>query len=279
MDEIEFEGSVASSGGQAEAEQQSSYDNYKVIMGEYEGPLDLLLQLVKESKMDIEDVKLGDLTEQYLEHIRQMEVLDLEEVSGFIEIGATLMEIKSKYLLPSETVEGEDGEEVIDQEEELRRRLKEYQLFKELSQDLTKIENVDHFYKEPDKSANDFRIVLKDMKLDLMLDAFANLLVRVEEKVASAEPKKIEMDRWTVAEKIEDIRSRLEDVKHTKFSELFDDDYSKSEVIICFLAMLELLKRQFIRIEQASTFDEIDIYYNEESVENGETLEEEVTYN
>lgn len=254
-------------------------DAYKVIMGEYEGPLDLLLQLVKESKMDIEDVRLGDMTEQYLLRVRQMEVLDLEEVSGFIEIGATLMEIKSKYLLPTESVENEDGGQVIDEEEELRRRLREYQLFKEVGEDLHSIENVDHFYKEPDKSANDFRIVLKDMKLDAMLDAFANLLVRVEEKVASVEPKKIEMDRWTVAEKIEDIRAELEDVKHTKFSKLFDDDYSKSEVIICFLAMLELLKRQYIRIEQPSTFEEIDIYYNEDKVNSGETLEEEVSYN
>lgn len=253
--------------------------DYKFIMGEYEGPLDLLLQLVKEAKMDIEDVRLGDLTDQYLERIRLMEELDLEEVSSFIEIGATLMEIKSKYLLPTENAENDEGEVVIDEEEQLRRRLKEYNLFKEVSQDLSSIENVDHFYKEPDKSANDYRIVLKDMKLDLMLDAFANLLVKVEEKVTNAEPKKIELDRWTVAEKIDDIKSQLVSVKHTKFSNLFDDDYSKSEVIICFLAMLELLKRQYIRIEQNSIFEEIDIYYNEESVDNGETLEEEVTYN
>ena len=252
--------------------------DYRVVMGEYEGPLDLLLQLVKESKMDIEEVRLGDLTDQYLQRIEQMTRLDLEEVSGFIEIGVILMEIKSKYLLPSEPTEDGDEYGLIDEEERLKRMMKEYQLFKEVSQDLSQIENVDHFYKEPDKSANDFRIVLKDMKLDMMLDALANLLVKVEEKSISDEPKKIELDRWTVAEKIEDIRSQLEDVKHTKFSALFDDDYSKSEVIICFLAMLELLKRQYIKIEQNATFDDIDIFYNEESVESGDTLEEEITY-
>ena len=111
-------------------------------------------------------------------------------------------------------------------------------------------ENVDRLYKQPDKSAGDTRIVFNQFNLDKMLDAFAVILMRAEDKANPEASKKISKDRWTVAEKIESIQTTLTFKDKVKFSELFDSDYSKGEVINVFLAVLELLKRQKIRVKQ-----------------------------
>lgn len=248
----------------AEELQELYADSYKVKLENFEGPLDLLLHLIKEAKMDIEDVRLAEITEQYLDYIKDVEELDLESASEFIQVAAILIEIKSKALLPVETPEV-DGED-IDPEKMLISRLKEYKLFQDACLDLQKIEDLDKLYKEPDKLAGNVKIVLKDMVLDNLLDAFANLLCRVERKKEDNEPKKIVKDRFTVAEKIISIKSTIKEKKHIKFTELFEADNTKSEMLNIFLALLELLKLQFVKAKQAELFGEIDIYENEEKI-------------
>lgn len=229
----------------------------------FEGPLDLLLHLIKEAKMDIADVKLADITEQYLEYMQGLEELDMEKASEFITVAATLLEIKSKALLPREPDPSELDE--IDPETELKMRLEEYRLFKEAGQNLHNIENVNRLYKEPDKNVGAPRFVLKDMVLDKLLDAFVGILARVDKKVVSDEPKKIQKDRFTVAEKIIAIKNIVRERHRVLFHELFEEDQTKSELINIFLAVLELLKIQIIKIIQPKPFAEIEIFSNEEN--------------
>lgn len=245
-------------------EQLGMFDaGYKFKLDNFEGPLDLLLHLIKESKMEIFEVRLADITEQYLDYLSGLDELDMDKASDFIDVATTLIEIKSKSLLPKENVE--EGEEE-DSETALLRQLQELQVFKDVCERLKKYENVDRFYKAPDDKVNDYRYVLGDMNIEGLLNAFANMMTRVIQKKASKEigDKKIEKDRWTVAEKIISIRSNLKENKKMKFTELFDEDYTKSEMINIFLAVLELLKMQLAIVRQEGIYNDIEIEAREE---------------
>ena len=248
-------------------------DDYKFKIEGFEGPLDLLLTLIKESKMDIETVHLADITDQFIAYVREAKDIDLTKASYYINIACTLIEIKSKALLPREDIEDEEAE--IDSEALLKLRLKEYALFKEESAKLAQLENVNQFYREPDKSANSYRIVLTDFSLSNMLDAFAKLLTKVKTEQIVVEPKKIIKDRWTVAQKMESVIELVKEEKQVKFSSLFEADYTHGEMITVFLALLELLKRQTITATQSELFGEIDINYVENSDVDNALLETE----
>lgn len=238
-------------------------DAYRFKLDNFEGPLDLLLHLIKEAKLDIATVKLADITEQYLNYMQDLKNIDMDRASEFITVAATLIEIKSKKLLPVEqeaTVDEEEDDEAI-----LLRRLKEYELFKKAGQELKGIEDINKLYRAPGKETEKVKIVMKDMVLDKLLDAFAKLLTREELKKAikNDEPKKIAKDRFTVAEKIISIRNFAKEHKRFEFEELFADDMTKSELINVFLAVLELLKLQTIKVLQNGTFGNIVITSNE----------------
>lgn len=241
-------------------------DSYGVKLENFEGPIALLLHLVKESKMDIDEIHLADITEQYLDYIKDVDNLDLESASEFIQVASMLIEIKSKAILPVEVPD--DLQDEIDPETYLKQKMKEYAVFQDASLALQRIEDINKLYKDPDKLAGNVKIVLKDMVLENLLDAFANLLCRVERKQEDNEPKKIVKDRFTVAEKIVAIKSIIREKKHIKFTDLFESDHTKSEMLNIFLALLELLKLQFVKAKQSELFGEIDIYENEEKVTN-----------
>lgn len=230
----------------------------------FEGPLDLLLHLIKESNMSIMEVKISEITDQYLKYMEDIKQLDMEEATAFLDMTSRLLEIKSRKLLPVETVEEE--EEEMDPEMQLKIQLQEYQLFKEAGGDLQKFENVNRFYKQPDKNVGDARIVFNQFNLDKLLDAFAFILMRTKDKEEPQE-KKINRDRWTVADKIQFLNNVLKDNKEINFFSLFDDTYSKLEVITVFMAILELLKFQKIEVVQAEKYADITIMRKEESNE------------
>ncbi|MDD4110283.1 MAG: segregation/condensation protein A [Clostridia bacterium] len=233
--------------------------NYKVRLDNFEGPLDLLLHLIKETKMDITDIRLSEITNQYMKYLEQVDGLDLEKASEFIEMAATLLEIKSKKLLPrlDEVVPEEE-----DSEQRLIRQIEEYKIFKEASENLKNIENINRLYKEAEPSANKCKIIIKDMVLDNLLDAFASLLHKVQVKTQDIEPKNIAKDRFTISEKIAAIKDSVMIKGKIKFSELIDENITRSEVINVFLAVLELLKSQTISIVQNSIFEDIEITQN-----------------
>ena len=230
-------------------------------LSNFEGPIELLWHMIKDTKLEIMDVHLADITEQYLEYMAGLDELDLEKASDFIDIASTLIEIKSRSILPREEVV-EDEEE--DPERALLKRIKEYDLFKQASENMRPLENVERFYKAPDEKVNDYRYVLGELSLSGLLDAFAKMMTRVKKEEQDVVPKKIEKDRFTVAEKIISIRQNLMERNKMRFSEFFKQDYTKSEMINLFLAVLELLKMQEIIVRQTSIFDDIDIELKKE---------------
>ena len=234
----------------------------------FSGPLDLLLTLIKKSKLDIEDIQISDLTEQYLDIMKDISKVDMEVASEFIEYAALLIEIKSKKLLPK-IVDTEEDE--LDPEYILKLRLREYQMFKEVNEKLGKLESNDKFYKAPEKEANKFRIIIKDMELDKLLDAFVGIMHRVNKIEKSKESKEIIKETFTVEQKISSIKDTLISRSKLKFSELFLDTSSKDEVITTFMALLELIKMQVIRVSQDDLFSDIQIEKTGDEI-NGELI-------
>ena len=235
-------------------EQQTSQLQFK--LDGFEGPLDLLLHLIKESNLSIKEVKIAEITDQYLKYMEGINELDMDEATEFLDMTSRLLEIKSKSLLPVEQIDEE--EDVIDEETLLKMQLEEYQLFKEAGGNLQKFENVNRFYKQPDKKVGDARIIFNQFNLDKLLDAFAFLLIKTKDR-DNPQEKKIKRDRWTVAEKIAFLTSVLKENDEINFFSLFDDTYSKMEIITVFMAILEMLKFQKIEVVQAEKYADIKI--------------------
>lgn len=236
------------------AEFESVVD-YSTKLDNFEGPLDLLLHLIKEAKIEIKDIFVSQVTEQFLKYMDGLSVLDVNKASDYLNMAATLLEIKSKSILPK-------IEEFVDDDPELTliRQLEEYKLFKEVSEKLKTQENVDRFYKEPDKSVGDVKIVYNDFNLDGLIQAFSKLLMRVDDKRKQENVlKEIPKEVFTVKDKVEQIRNVLLERNSVSFFEIFTHHYTKSELITTFQAMLELLKMQYITVEQNGIFDDITL--------------------
>lgn len=244
-------------------EELSSHLTFK--LDGFEGPLDLLLHLIKEKNMTIQTVKIASITDQYMKYMENINELNMDEATEFLNMVSVLLEIKSRSLLPVEQIE--EDEEEIDPETKLKMQLEEYQLFKEASINLQKHENVDRLYKQPDKSVGDVRVVFNQFNLDKLLDAFAFILMQTKDR-DNPQEKKINRDRWTVADKIAFLTNILKDNKEINFFSLFDDSYSKLEVITVFMAILELLKFQKIEVVQTERYADILIRRKEVKDEN-----------
>ncbi|MBR2391540.1 MAG: segregation/condensation protein A [Clostridia bacterium] len=244
--------------------EETEEDDYKFKLNDFEGPLDLLLHLIKITKIDIRDIFLSNITEQYLEIMKDIDEVDVEKASEFINMSATLLEIKSKHLLPREE-EFDAEEDLIRQIEERKVYQEEYKLIKVQCQKLAELEDVNKFFKEPDDTVGEFKYELPDkLSVDAMINALSNLMQKMTVKAEVIQEKKIVKDRFTVAQKISQIKDYLVENKRFKFSDVFDDGYSRSEVINTFLALLELLKRQYITVTQNNLFDDIDIVRNDD---------------
>ncbi len=232
-------------------------DAYRFKLNDFEGPLDTLLFLIRKSKMSIEDVQISLITEQYLELMKDIDSIDLDKASEFISMAALLLEIKSKSLLPKPP---EPEPDVVDEEKALKQQLKLYALYKEAAQKMKTTETEDIFYREPDPSVGKPRLVISDMNKDGLMDALKKMLVKLEERAELKKERHIVMDRFTVAEMVDIIKGKLEKKEKVSFFELFDEDYTKSEVITTFQAVLELIKNQQVTARQDSLFQDIIIH-------------------
>lgn len=230
---------------------------FRYVLQNFEGPLDLLLHLIKDAKVDIKDIFISKITEQFLDYIKDASEYPAEVISDFIDMASTLIQIKSKKMLPVPPKVEEGDEE--DPEQKLIRQLEEYKLFKEESEKLKAMEDTGKFYREPDKIVGTIRYELKDMDMEALLDAFAHIMHRIDIKAEEVVPKEIQKDRFTVAQKIAEIKDRLLEANSCKFSALVEGSYTKSEVINTFLALLELLKMQEIKVVQEENLGEITI--------------------
>lgn len=235
--------------------------DYDTHVGEFDGPLDLLLYLVKQAQIEIKDIFVSQVTGQFMEYLNRLETLDIEKAGEYLGVAATLLYEKSKALLPK--IEDIIPENEEDEGQSLIRRLEELKLFKEMSVKLKELENVDRYYKPPEPSANDVRIIYKDFNLDGLVKALSDLLTRTELNRKIHEEKEIPKEVFTVQDKMVYMRERMLDLRECSFFELFSTEASRAEIITTFQAMLELLKRQFIKVVQNAVFDDITITLNE----------------
>ena len=235
----------------------------------YDGPLDLLLDLIKKNEMDIYDIPVAEITGQYLEAIATMKKLDLEVAGEFIVMAATLIYIKSKMLLPpDEEAEDEDGQ---DPRAELVRKLLEYQAFKEAARELGFLEGerakiftrqISDYYLT-DLSPEDVGIDTFSANLYDLLSAFQSVLVRTGRK----NEHEIFEEVVSIEERLNLMKQRLTERKRMAFSEFFDASWTRNLLIVTFLAMLELIRMRFVRVLQEKHFDEIYIETREENRE------------
>lgn len=231
--------------------------DYAVKIDAFEGPLDLLLHLIKESKVDIWDIKIVDITDQYLNYIKSMESLNLNIASGYLVMASELMEMKSKMLLPRYQEESE--EEEVDPREQLIQRLIEYQKYKEMTKSFKELEEVRHeFYTKAPENLKEYTdegtILNSDVTLDDLMKAFQKFLERKKlEKPLSTTVTKKEI---TVEERRISIKSILKKKKKVDFFELFEE-VTKEYVVVTFLAVLEMAKKQELTIYQQNNFDHI----------------------
>ncbi len=233
--------------------------SYKVKLDVFEGPLDLLLYLIKKNEFDIFDIPIAVITEQYLEYIKLMKALNLDVAGEFLVMAATLMQIKSKMLLPSGDEEEEQEQE--DPRAELVRRLLEYQQYKEAASQLQEREMLERdvfarkFVPEELKVQIETETLIEVSAYDL-IEAFREVLKEVPEDLTH----EITLDKLSVTEKIHQLLDMLTGTKSLTFQSLFPSVSSKSELIITFLAVLELIRLKLIRAYQGKPFGVIRIY-------------------
>ena len=232
----------------------------------FEGPLDLLLHLLDKNKVSIYDIPIVEITNQYMDYIRQMQKHDLNIVSEFMVMAATLLDIKSKMLLPAEESEEQDEE---DPRAELVQQLLEYKLYKCMAFEL-KDRQVDAqrvFYKEPTvpdevlayQPPVDTKELVADLTLNQLNDIFKSVLKRQKDKIDPIRSKfgEIRKEEVSLEDKMGYLSEYAGQHKNFSFRQLLEKQSSKMEVIVTFLAILELMKSGKILISQEHTFDDI----------------------
>jgi segregation and condensation protein A len=236
----------------------------KVQLEIFEGPLDLLLYLVKKEEVDIYEVNLTKIATQFIEYVEVMKELDLDIAGEFLVMAATLMYIKSRELLPkNQQVEVGEEEDEEDPRWELIRQLVEYKKFKDAAAKLQERELLqEQIYARipgrPDFAANSMEKanVRPEVSIFDLVNAVSSILKRYAQR---EEARDVYEDKWSVSEKIEFVAQLVRERGRLRFSELFENLASRIEVVVTFLALLELIRLKQLRIEQAEPFAEIEI--------------------
>jgi segregation and condensation protein A len=241
-------------------QQAPDQEPYRVHIGElFDGPLDLLVHLVKKSELDICDIPIALITEQYIQYLEVMKYLNIDLAGDFLVMAATLVHIKSRMLLPGET--GEDEEE--DPSMEIIRPLAEYLQLKHAAEDLTKRDRLDWdvFLRRSPEDDEDWSDedsgLLVQVGLFELIEAFQEIIKR-----ASPEPfMDITPDTISVKGRMSEIMDILEEMGSTTFKGLFDEYVTRGDIIVTFLAILEMAKSQVIRLIQHVESGVIRIFY------------------
>ncbi len=238
--------------------------SYKIKLEIFEGPLDLLLYLIKKNQLNICDIPIAQITEQYAEYLEFMQLLDLNIAGEFLVMAATLMHIKSKMLLPPDENQSEEAEEE-DPRAELVKKLLEYKKFKEaagyLEQRETKQRDI---FKRLNISPNieGETEVFFETNLFELISAFSKALTDVPRDIFC----EIIKDEFTVDDKIHDILHALVKEKRFSLNKLFEESKNKYEIIAYFLAVLELIRQKEVIVAQKGLFGQIFVFLNEENI-------------
>jgi len=236
--------------------------NYKIHLEKFEGPLDLLLYLIKKNDIDIKDIPIAIITDQYLEYIEVMKMLDLDVVGDFLVMAATLMQIKSRMLLPPDPFE---GPEAVDPRQELIDRLKEYEQFKLIADGLKTKELIRQnlFGRLIDEESlkeikEDAKEVLFEATLFDLINALSEALKNIPEK----KDYQISQEEYTIEGKIHFLLHLLVENPRISLTDLFKRATNKTEVVCTFVAVLELTRLKEIIIVQHRQFDDIELVRN-----------------
>ena len=237
----------------------------------FEGPLDLLLHLIDKNKIDIYDIPIVEITNQYMDYIKAMEREDLNVMSEFLVMAATLLDIKCKMLLPKEVTE--DGEEE-DPRQELVEQLLQYKMYKYMSYELRdrELDGGRTMYKDPTIPEEvmdyvepvDLDELLGDLTLATLNRVFQDVIRRQEDKIDPVRSKfgKLEKEEVTVEEKLETVTDYAREHKHFSFRTLLGSPKSKMQTVVTFLAVLQLIKEGILIVQQEHAFDDIMITAN-----------------
>jgi segregation and condensation protein A len=236
--------------------------NYKIQLDKFEGPLDLLLYLIKKDDIDIRDIPIASITDQYMEYIEMMKMLDLDIVGDFLVMAATLMQIKSRMLLPPDPLAEEPQ---ADPRDELVQRLQEYQKFKQIADELKNKESMrqDLFARIVDLEKME---QLKEESQEVLIEAslfdLINALNAAMAKVTLKKDYEVKREEFTIEGKIHTIVHMLLAKESISLLELFQNATSKVEMITTFIAVLELIRLKEIVAIQRRQFEDIQIMRN-----------------
>jgi len=233
--------------------------DYKVKLEVFEGPLDLLLYLIKQDEIDIYDISLERITRQYLEYLQAFKELNIELAGEFIVMAANLIYLKSRSLLPADQQPPDEDADEDDPRWDLIRQLIEYKKFKEAAAELhlRELEQQRIFAREGGlASPLEEPLRLGEIGIFQLINAFQTVIKRVE---ARQDVQEIFGERFSVSEKIDTILQRVASGPPVRFSDLFGAVVSRVEVVVTFLALLELIRLKQVRAIQKNTFEEIEI--------------------
>lgn len=230
-------------------------DALEVILEQFEGPLDLLLYLIRKQNLDILEINVADIVEQYLEYIDMMKAMQLEIAGEYLVMAAMLAEIKSRMLLPRNNENGDEEEE--DPRAELIRRLQEYERFKTAAENLDELPRLerDTWLPEVDAPERIQERIHPEVEMKEIMLAFAAVLRRAER----FEHHEIQREQLSTRERMTDVLERLKGGSFTTFRSLFEPKEGKLGVVVTFLAILELVKESLIDIVQQDTFGTIHV--------------------
>lgn len=238
---------------------------YKIVLESFEGPMDLLLHLINKAQIDIYDIPINEITEQYLDYLTKMEELDLDITSEFLVMASTLLEIKSKLLLPKVNTKN-DGEQLemeeVDPRLELVRRLIEYKKYKYASTKLRNFEQLQNkiYYKpKEDLTYLTNEEELKEIDLNELVNAFKSLIIKNNQNKDFLKINEIQKEEYTLDECILNIKKVLNKKKSIKFTHLFGPKFNRKEIVVTFLSLLELMRDRYITIYQEDNFTDIII--------------------
>ena len=237
-------------------------NDYKVKLEVFEGPLDLLLYLIKKDEIDIYDIPIEHITKQYLDYLQMFKILDLDVAGEFVVMAANLIYIKSRSLLPVHQQPPEETAEEADPRWELVRQLIEYKKFKDAAGhlQLREVARENLFSRVPEKPEFQAERPMGEVSIFDLINAFQGILKRLNKK---EDLREIFEENFTVSDKIDLIVKMIASGVSLKFTELFANVASRTEVVVTFLAVLELIRLKQLRVTQAEEFGEIELSRNE----------------
>ena len=231
---------------------RESRDALKLTLGKFAGPLDLLLYLIKQEQANIFDIPIAKITDEYLKYIRLMKTFDITLAADFLVMAATLIEIKSKMLLPKEIVE-ETEEELEDPREALVRQLLEHQKFKNASQMLYERVTVEQAVFPRGKIESDENNAETNASVFDLLTVFQKILSRHKEEVQM----EIQREEVSLSEMLNNLKKRIFEGKELSLLKFFEEMHTRRELVTAFMAVLEIVRTESVKLAQTTTFGDI----------------------